>query len=118
MITRPGDIVLIHQGGKPMIHARVEEILADHKPGWWHLRLLILAVPTQELTWILREEYIDGDEFTMGGVAMMLKRLAPPRPAEPPAQEPRETPSQAEAQTTEPAPGPAKVLSLTARRPK
>jgi thioredoxin reductase (NADPH) len=32
MITRPGDIVLIHQGGKPTIHARVEEILGTEQP--------------------------------------------------------------------------------------
>lgn len=117
MITQPGDIVLIHQGGKAMVHARVEEILADHKPGWWHLRLLILAVPTQELTWILRDEYIDGAEFSMGGVTMRLERLGPPQPAAPLEPEPPEPP-------TEPGPGaennsgPAKVLSLAARRSK
>ena len=108
MIARPGDIVLIHQGGKPMVHARVEEISADSKPGWWHLRLLLLAVPTQELTWILREEYIDGGEFTMGGVAMRLQRLDPPLPAPPEEPEPPQ----------DAGPGGGKVLSLASRRPR
>lgn len=114
MITRPGDVVLIHQGGQPAVHARVEEILTDVKPDWWQIRLLVLTVPTQEITWILREEYIDGAEYTMGGTAMRMTRLKPPRPAAPPEPEP-------------PAPAPgepggdsggAKVVSLAARRPK
>ena len=117
MITRPGDLVLIHQGGKPMVHARVEEILADSKPGWWHLRLLLLAVPAQELTWILRDEYIDGAEFTMGGVAMFLKRLEPPQPAQPEKPQPPE-PTQDPGSGPGAGSGPAKVLSLAARRPK
>ena len=46
-------------------------------------------VPTQEVVWILREEYINGDAFTMGGDPMRLERIAPwqeknqpPEPAE------------------------------------
>ncbi|MFZ5587488.1 MAG: hypothetical protein ACOZHQ_16330 [Thermodesulfobacteriota bacterium] len=107
MITQPGEVVLIHHGGQPAAYARVEEILADVKPGWWQIRLLVLTVPTQEITWILREEYIDGGEFTMGGVAMRLTRLEPPRPARPPEPDPP-----ADDQ------GGAKVLSLSARRSK
>lgn len=109
MLTKPGDVVLIHQGGKPAVHARVEEILADVKPAWWQIRLMVLTVPTQEITWILREEYIDGGEFTMGGVNMRLARLEPPQPAAPPEPEP-EPPADDQ--------GGGKVFSLAARRPK
>jgi len=79
--TRTGDIVLIHKQNQPMVYARVEEIVADVKPKWWQIRLLILHPPAQEAVWILKEDYIDGDEFTMGGEPLRLERLAPPEPA-------------------------------------
>ena len=108
MNTSPGDVVLIHHKGKVVLYARVEEISADVKAGWWQIRLLFLQMPPQEVTWILREEYIDGGEFTMGGDAMRLERL--PAPSGQPAPPPQP-----------PAPGPAsgapgKVLSLAGRK--
>ena len=78
METKPGDILLIHKQEEPVVYARVEEIVADVKPHWWQIRLLILHPPAQEATWILREEYIDGDNFTMGGEPLRLERLGPP----------------------------------------
>lgn len=79
MKTKPGDVLLIYQAGQPMAYARVEEITADVKPQWWQISLTILGVPPQELTWILREEYIDGQEFTMSGESIRLEAMAPPR---------------------------------------
>ncbi|MCB2185793.1 MAG: hypothetical protein KQJ78_05205 [Deltaproteobacteria bacterium] len=87
MLTSPGDVLLLHHKGSPVGYARVEEITADVKPGWWQIRLLILSLPQSEVTWILREEYIDGAEFTMGGEAMRLERLPSPAPQEPAAGE-------------------------------
>lgn len=89
METRSGDIVLIHHKGQPVSYARVENILADAKAGWWQVMLMFLQVPPQTVTWILRDEYVDGAEFTMGGDAMRLERVAPavglhPDPPEPP----------------------------------
>ncbi len=81
METRIGDIKLIHHNNNPVVYARVEEITADAKPGWWQLRLMILQVPPREVVWILRDEYIDGSEFTMDGEPMELKPVAPPQPA-------------------------------------
>lgn len=81
METRIGDIKLIHHNNNPVVYARVEEIVADAKPGWWQVRLLILQVPSREVTWILRDEYIDGGEFTMDGEPMVLKPVVPPKPA-------------------------------------
>ncbi|CAO0820754.1 conserved hypothetical protein [Desulfarculales bacterium] len=106
MITGSGDIVLIRRKEQPVSYARVEEIVADLKAGWWQIKLLFLQVPLQHVTWILREEYIDGGEFTMGGEAMRLERLAPPGGSSPPA--PAKT-----ART-----GGAKVLSLAGRKSK
>ena len=87
MITGPGDLVLVHHRQSPVCYARLEEITVDVKPGWWQVRLLLLQVPPQEAVWILREEYIDGAEFTMGGQAMRLERIPPwqgePKPAQP-----------------------------------
>jgi len=81
METKIGDIKLIHHNHNPVVYARVEEITADVKPGWWQMRLLILQVPAREVTWILRDEYVDGGEFTMDGEPMRLEPLAPPKPA-------------------------------------
>lgn len=81
METRIGDIKLIHHKNNPVVYARVEEITADVKPGWWQIRLLILQVPAREVTWILRDEYIDGGEFTMDGEPMLLEPVAAPTPA-------------------------------------
>lgn len=80
METRIGDIKLIHHNNNPVVYARVEEITADVKPGWWQVRLMILQVPSREVTWILRDEYIDGGEFTMDGEPMQLKPVSPPQP--------------------------------------
>ncbi len=112
MLTQPGDIVLIYRQNQPVVYVRVEEILADVKPGWWQIRLLFLHPPAQEAAWILREEYIDGGEFTMGGEPMRLERLAPPQPSQPPDGEPDPGPDS-------PAPegeGGGKVVSLSRRR--
>jgi hypothetical protein len=118
MLTRPGDILLVHHKGQPVSYARVEDITADHKAPWWQITLLILAVPAQKVTWILREEYIDGGDFTMGGETMRLERLAPPQatpePApDPPAPEP-DTPGPAEGGGG--GGGEGKVVSLSQRR--
>lgn len=77
MQTKPGDVLLIFHRDQPSGYGRVEEIIADAKRGWWQIRLTLLQLPPAKVTWILREEYIDGQEFTMGGEALRLERLAP-----------------------------------------
>ncbi|MFH1033632.1 MAG: hypothetical protein V1806_03925 [Pseudomonadota bacterium] len=112
MTTGPGDIVLIRHKGQPVTYARVEDVGVDVKPGWWQVKLLFLQVPSQEVTWILREEYIDGGEFTMGGDSMRLERLTPAAGLAPPPEPPqpsREGPA---------GPGGGKVLSLAGRKGK
>ena len=72
------DLVLIYLEDKPLSYARIEEILADAKPDWYHVKLLMLQVPPQMVTWILRDVYIDGTEFTMNGKRMRLERVVVP----------------------------------------
>jgi hypothetical protein len=86
------DIVLIHFEDKPLTFARIEAITTDHKPNWYHVKLLMLQVPLQLVTWILRDAYIDGGEFTMNGKRMRLEKVVVPEepplpkaPTEPPS---------------------------------
>jgi hypothetical protein len=66
-MTREGDVVLVYMEGNPAFFARVEAITADVKPGWYQVKMLVLQVPLMVISWILREVYINGEEFTMGG---------------------------------------------------
>jgi hypothetical protein len=105
-MTGEKDIVLIFFEDKPLAFARIEDIKADHKPGWFHVKLLLLQVPVQMVTWILRDAYIEGAEFTMNGKRMRMEKVS------------YEDPSAAPAPVEEPPaplrrdPQPAKVISL------
>jgi hypothetical protein len=72
------DIVLIYFEDKPLIFARIEDISPDVKKDWYLVKLLILQVPLQVVTWILREAYINGDEFTMNEKRMRLEKVECP----------------------------------------
>ncbi|MFA6008841.1 MAG: hypothetical protein WC799_02580 [Desulfobacteraceae bacterium] len=80
MIERTGvkDIVLIHLEDKPFSFARIEDIRDDWKKGWYHVTLLFFQVPLQVVTWILRDSYIDGVEFTMDGNRVRLEKVVAP----------------------------------------
>jgi hypothetical protein len=77
-MARENDIVLIYFEDEPMTFARIESIQADHKPDWYHVKLLMLQIPLQPVTWILRTAYINGDEFTMNGNRMRMERVTCP----------------------------------------
>lgn len=72
------DIVLIYLEDKPVSFARIEDIQADHKKNWYHVTLLMLQVPLQVVTWILKNNYINGEEFTMQGNRMRLELVICP----------------------------------------
>lgn len=72
------DVVLIYFEEKPAGFARIEEILPDAKPNWYHVRLLLLQLPLQSVTWILRDAYINGETFTMNGNQMRLEMVVAP----------------------------------------
>jgi len=70
-----GDVVLIYYQEHPSVFARIEFIEPDMKKGWYHITLLLLTIPVQPVTWILRDSYIDGAPFTMGGKSMRLEQV-------------------------------------------
>jgi hypothetical protein len=72
------DLVLIYFEDDPLSFARIESILPDSKPDWYHVKLLLLQLPPQLVTWILRDVYISGTEFTMNGKRMRLEKVVVP----------------------------------------
>ncbi len=79
-MAKENDIVLVYFEDAPRTYARIEQITADRQQGWYHVTLLILQVPRQTFTWILRDAYIDGDEFSMNGSKVRLELLEPAKP--------------------------------------
>jgi hypothetical protein len=108
------DLVLIYFEDNPLSFARVESILPDSKPDWYHVKLLLLQMPPQLVTWILRDVYISGTEFTMNGKRMRLEKVVvPDEPKSPESvdnQDKTDEPSEAA--------GKAKVISLKDIRKK
>ena len=72
------DIVLIHLEDSPVSFARVESILPDPKQDWYQIKLLMLQIPLQVVTWILKDAYINGEEFHMNGKKMKLQTVECP----------------------------------------
>lgn len=81
------DIVLIYFEENPLVFARIESIKPDAKPDWYHVKILLLQVPPQLVTWILRDIYINGETFTMDGKRMRLELVESPEPEADTAQE-------------------------------
>ena len=73
-----GDVVLVSYRDKPVFYARIEAIEPDVKKDWYQLTLTLLTFPIQTVTWILREEYINGSPFTMGGQSMRIEAVERP----------------------------------------
>lgn len=82
LMTSVNDLVLLYMHDKPLSFARVEAIEPDHKPGWYHVKLLMLQIPIQVITWILRDAYINGESFTMDGNPMRIEKVVPPQEEE------------------------------------
>ena len=72
------DIVLIYLEESPVSFARVESILPDAKKDWYHIKLLMLKIPLQTVTWILKGDYINGSDFFMNGKQMRLEKVVCP----------------------------------------
>ena len=73
------DLVLVHLDRQPAFYARIDEITPDVKRGWHQVELLVLTLPPQNITWILDDHHLQGEEFTMGGQPVQLV-LIPPKP--------------------------------------
>ncbi len=77
-MTTINDLVLIYVEDKPMAFARVEDIEPDVKRGWFQIKFLILQIPPTLVTWILRDAYLNGVEYTMGGQKMRIEKVVVP----------------------------------------
>jgi hypothetical protein len=86
-VTTENDVVLIYFEGQPISFARIEDISPDVKKDWYYVKLLLLQVPLQVVTWILRDIYINGQEFTMEGKKIRLEKVVCPKEIEPPEKE-------------------------------
>lgn len=72
-----GDVVLIFYRDESAFFARIDSIQPDIKKGWFKVHLLILAIPMRTVTWILREEYLNGIPFTMEGNPVRIESIKP-----------------------------------------
>lgn len=105
-----GDIVLIYFEDKPLAFARIEEILPDSKRSWYHVKLLMLQVPVHTITWILRDSYIDGAEFTMNGKRIRMEVVESPEEPDDPGTDKKSSNTKT--------PGEARVISFPDRGKK
>ncbi|MBW1754086.1 MAG: hypothetical protein JRJ46_13535 [Deltaproteobacteria bacterium] len=78
-MAKENDIVLIYLEDEPIAFARIEHISPDVKKDWYNVKLLMLQVPLQATTWILRDIYINGQVFTMGGKRVRLEQVVCPK---------------------------------------
>jgi len=80
--TAPGDLVLVAALTPQMlVYGLVTDIVRDpsRRDEWWHLSMLLLAVPPQQVTWTLRVPQFTGQEiFTMGGEARFIQAVSVP----------------------------------------
>jgi hypothetical protein len=108
------DLVLVHIDNKPGFYARIEDISPDVKPGWWQVKLLVLAFPLQIFTWTLDESQINGEPYTMGGTPVRLEKVVPPleRVEKPTAEAPLKESGVTEKREV------GKVVSLSERKKK
>jgi hypothetical protein len=110
--TTVNDILLIYMEDAPLAFARVEDIQPDIKPGWFRIKLLVLQIPPAIVTWILRDAYIDGDEYTMGGKRMRLEKVTIPEDPEAASKGPSTTPAEKTERKKEASSEKNKVISL------
>jgi hypothetical protein len=82
-MAKENDVVLIYLEDNPISFARIEEISPDVKKDWYHVKLLMLQVPLQVATWILRDNYIQGQDFTMDGKRIRLEPVVCPKEPHP-----------------------------------
>ena len=86
-MSKEGDVLLVKVEDSPAFFARIECISPDVKLDWYQVTLLVLQVPLVEVTWILKEEYIKGDPFTMAGKKVVMERVVAPPKQVPPDQD-------------------------------
>jgi hypothetical protein len=77
-VTDIGDVILVYIEDQPAFFGRIEDVIPDIKPGWVRLKFLILQIPPTLGEWILRPDYVQGDEFSMGGRKVKIEKVVAP----------------------------------------
>jgi hypothetical protein len=72
-----GDVVLVYYRDRASFFARIDSIEPDIKKDWYKVQLLILTLPIRAVTWILREEYLNGIPFTMEDNPVRIEAVKP-----------------------------------------
>jgi hypothetical protein len=72
-----GDVILVYYREEAAFFARIDSIEPDIKKGWYKVQLLILTLPVRAVTWILREEYLNGIPFTMEDNPVRIEAVKP-----------------------------------------
>jgi hypothetical protein len=116
-MTTEGDLVLVHMDDQPTFFARIEAIDADIKPEWFQVKMLVLQLPLIVVTWILREPYINGEPFTMGGQPIKITKVVSPE-EEPAHTSLEQTDDAVQLAKSTPTKAGEKVVSLADRRKK
>jgi len=90
--TEIGDhVLLVAKKPQMLLFGLVTDIKRDssRKDEWWHVRMQILSVPLQSVTWTLRLEQFTGREiFTMGGEQHFIQAVQLDKPLVDPAAQP------------------------------
>ena len=73
-----GQVIIVYVDDEPGFFARVERVQPDRKKGWWQLTFLMLAIPLKSMSWVLDDEQMRGQPFTMNEVAMQIKQVEAP----------------------------------------
>jgi hypothetical protein len=68
-------ISIFYSENRPLFYVYTEDIVADVKPDWWSCTFIALVPEPFRFTLLLREEYLYGKEFTMGGIPKVIKPL-------------------------------------------
>jgi len=117
MITEK-DLILVYYEDQPALFARIEDISPDVKKGWYQIQLLLLNLPLSTVTWILREAYINGEEFTMNGNRMRLEKIEAPKPELAAVPMPEENSTEESQQSGKEKPGPKVIDFKSLKKPK
>ncbi|NOY68494.1 MAG: hypothetical protein GXP53_03230 [Deltaproteobacteria bacterium] len=117
MITEK-DLILIYDEEQPALFARIEDISPDVKKGWYQVRLLLLNLPLTTVTWILRDAYINGGQFTMNGNRMRFEKVESPKPETAPELLPEEPPAEKRKPNGKEKHGPKVIDFASLKKPK
>lgn len=69
------DVCILYVANLPESFIRIESIVPDNKKGWFQVTFLKLQIPTQEITWLLDESQVNGNEFTINNYPVKISYI-------------------------------------------